>query len=114
MYKHNNFDALGLVYFSNAICKCDNILIRHLEWVKMGQISKRLTLDYSNTKDWTGDPVVGNVNLVRDWKIGLHEFQRAVVKIDVNFEINALEKSEVTLKKPNQRLVGVSLPKIIA
>ena len=59
----------------------------------MRQISRYLTLDYSNTKDWTGDPVVCNVNLVRDWKIGLHEFQRAVVKIGVNFEINALKIS---------------------
>ena len=32
-----------------------------------------------------------------------------MVKIDVDFEINALEKLEVTLKKPNQRLVSVSL-----
>ena len=72
----------------------------------MGQTSRRLMLDYSNTKDWTGD-LVGNENLVRDWKIELHEFQRAVVKNDVDFEINALEKSGVTLKKPNQRLLGV-------
>ena len=48
-------------------------------------------LDYSNIKDWTNDLVVSNVNLIRGWKIGL-EFQRAVVEIDVDFEINVQEK----------------------
>ena len=32
-----------------------------------------------------------------------------MVKINVDFEINVLEKSGVTLKKPSQSLVGVSL-----
>ena len=109
MYKHNTFDALDLLYCANAISRCDNILIRHPEWVKKGRTSRRLALDYSNIKDWTGDLVVGKVNIVKDWKIGLYEFQSAAIEIDVNFDINAFEKSEVTLKKPNGRLVGVSL-----
>ena len=74
----------------------------------IGRISRCLALDYSNIEDWTGDLVVGNVNLVRDWKIQLLEFQRAVSKIDVDFEINVLEKSGVTLKNHNQRLVGLA------
>ena len=74
----------------------------------MGQTFKHLAFDYSNIKDWTGD-LVSNMDLIRDKKTVLLEFQIAVVEIDVDFEINALEKLVVTLKKPNQKLIGVSL-----
>ena len=109
MYKHNTFDALDLLYCANAISRCDNILIRHSEWVRKGRTSRRLALDYSNIKDLTGDLVVGKVNIVKDWKIGLYDFQCAAIKIDIDFELYAFEKSGVTLKKLSGRLVGVSI-----
>ena len=108
LYKHNQLDALEVVYCSNAISKCSDILTRHPEWAKKGRASRRLALDYSNIHDWTGDMVAGHVDIEKEWKLGLNEANHTALEIGCEIDIEALEAAGVSLQKPNGDLVGVT------
>ena len=107
LYKHNQLDALEMVFCSNAISRCTDILTKHPEWVKKGRASRRLALDYSNIHDWTGDLVAGHVDIPKDWKIGLNEANRAALEIGDEIDVKSLDEDGVSLKRPNGVLVGV-------
>lgn len=107
-FGHKNLDAFELVNSSSSIALCDDILQRHPQWVKKGRISRRLVLDHSNCKDWTGDLVVSHVNLKINWKVGLVEAQALAIKAEYEFDPVQLSRDGYTLKSPFNRVIGVN------
>ena len=107
-FGHKNLDAYELSNSASSIAMCDDILQKHPEWVKKGRVSRRLVLDHSNCKDWTGDLIVSHVNLSVAWKVGLLHGQTLAVKANYDFEPTLLGEMGVTLQRPYGRVVGVS------
>ena len=94
---------------ASSISNCDEILIRHPEWVKGSRVSRRLVLDHSNTNDWKGDLVVSHVNLPMAWKLGILEAQKLCVQAQIDFEPSDVASLGITtLLKPNGRVIGVT------
>lgn len=108
VFGHKNHDAYELSKTSSSIAMCDGILQKHPEWVKKGRCARRLVLDYSNCKDWTGNLKVESVNLSISWKVGLLQGQTLAVKAGYHFDPVELADDNVTLKCPFGRIVGVS------
>ena len=107
-FGHKNLDAFELSNSASSIAMCDEILQKHPQWVKKSRVSRRLVLDHSNCKDWTGDLVVSNVNLPVAWKVGILQGQTLAVKANFDFEPTSLGEIGVTLQRPYGRIVGVS------
>ena len=105
---HKNMDAYELMNIASSISKCDDVFIRHPEWVRKSQLSRRLVLDHSNTKDWKGDLVVSHVNLLTAWKLGILEAQKLCVKAAIAFDPEHISTMGITLRKPKGKIIGVA------
>ena len=105
---HKSLDAFELANSASSISMCEDILQRHPAWVKKGRMSRRLVLDHSNCRDWTGDLKVCNVDLVTSWKVGMLEAQTLAVKAKYDLEPTELQGLGYTLERPRGRVVGVT------
>ena len=107
-FGHKNLDAFELANSASSIAMCDEILQKHPDWVKKSRVSRRLVLDHSNCKDWTGDLRVKSVNLTVVWKVGLLEGQTLATKANYNFEPILLNDTGYSLQRPFGCVVGLT------
>ncbi|XP_066920943.1 uncharacterized protein [Clytia hemisphaerica] len=107
-FGHKNLDAFELINSSSSISLCDEILSNHPKWVHKGRLSRKLVLDHSSCKDWSGNLVVSSVNLTTSWKFGLLQGQALAVKAEFEFNPVDLSLEGVTLMRPFFRVIGVS------
>ena len=109
MFSSTTLDAFEFSNSASAISMCDDILLKHPEWVKKGRIARRLVLDHSSCKDWTGDLNVSNVDVISSWKVGLLQAQTLAVRAKYDFDDpTSLSDFGNTLQRPWGRIVGVS------
>ena len=70
-YRQCAVDNLELIYATQAIQLCTDMMIKHPDWFsKNRNVMQRLCLDYSNPRDWNRDKLVlREVDIVSAWNM---------------------------------------------
>ena len=106
-FGHKNLDSYELQNSASSISNCDAIMIKHPAWIKKSRVSRRLVLDHSNTSDWKGDLIVGHVDIPVAWECGVLDAMKLIVQAKIEFNLDDLTSTGITLRKPLGKLIGV-------
>ncbi|KAG9106143.1 hypothetical protein FRC07_008953, partial [Ceratobasidium sp. 392] len=119
MTSDRNGDVLQLCKRAASAQHIDKIYSDHPSW---NQAPYRLSLngksgiDHTNPSSWTGDVIVGHVDLYASWSAGQSQAAAALRHAKVPFEFNpailAAESPDIDLMRPSGRYPGIHVDNI--